>query len=430
MITYQEALDSLFSQLPMYQRQGAPAFKKDLSNTYWLCEYFENPQSKFKSIHIAGTNGKGSVSHFLASVLQEAGCKVGLYTSPHLKDFRERIRINGEPIHEDKVIDLVEHHLPNFKEVQPSFFEMTVALAFKHFADEEVDVAVVETGLGGRLDSTNVLVPELSIITNIGWDHQQFLGDTLLHIATEKAGIIKRNVPVVVGKSQPETDTVFLLQADELNATLHYADEESELLSVSYQGRPKPMLQAKLKAFGEVFQLESPLPGTYQAENILTVACAVQELIRQGWTIGRKNFRVGIANTVKNTGILGRWQTLSEDPLTICDCGHNIDGVEQIVELLKTTEHNQLHIVWGMVSDKDPEKILSLLPKDAHYHFCAPDIPRAMPLQDLEQQAQDHGLSGTSYGSVSEALVGAQKAAKDNDLIFIGGSTFVVAEVV
>ena len=429
-MTYEQALNALFSQLPMYQRQGASAFKKDLTNTYWLCEYFDDPQSKFKSIHIAGTNGKGSVSHFLASVLQEAGYKVGLYTSPHLKDFRERIKINGEPIPETKVIDLVENHLPNFREVQPSFFEMTVALAFKHFADEEVDVAVVETGLGGRLDSTNVLLPELSIITNIGLDHQQFLGDTLLHIATEKAGIIKRNVPVVVGKSQPETDTVFLLQADELNATLHYADEESELLSVKYEGRPEPTLRVELKAFGEVFKLKSPLPGIYQAENILTVACAVQELIRQEWTIGRKNFRQGIANTVKNTGFMGRWQTLSHDPLTICDCGHNADGVEQIVALLKATEHDQLHVVWGMVSDKDPEGTLSLLPKSAEYYFCAPAIPRAMTPEDLKQHAQKHSLSGKCHPSVLEALTEAKKAAKVNDLIFVGGSTFVVAEVV
>lgn len=429
-MTYQQALDILFAQLPMYQRQGAVAFKKDLTNTLWLCDYFNDPHKKFKSVHIAGTNGKGSVSHFLASVLQEAGYKVGLYTSPHLKDFRERIKINGELIPESDVIDLVQNHLPHFSEVKPSFFEMTVALAFKHFADNEVDIAIVETGLGGRLDSTNVLEPELSIITNIGYDHQQFLGETLPEIAGEKAGIIKYQTPTIVGRSQVETDAIFIVKTDELFSELHFAPDQIEILSVEYEGRPTPSLQVNIKGFGEEFELNSPLAGTYQVENLVTVGCAIQALIKKGWFITRDNFLNGVSNVVKNTGLYGRWQVLSEFPLTICDCGHNIDGVNEIAQLLKQTKHDQLHIVWGMVSDKDPKVVLSLLPNSAAYYFCAPDIPRAMEVEILAGHARDLGLNGSTYGSVSEARKAAVDASSKEDLVFIGGSTFVVAEVV
>ena len=429
-MTYQQALDVLFAQLPMYQRQGAVAFKKDLTNTLWLCDYFNNPHKKFRSVHIAGTNGKGSVSHFLASVLQEAGYKVGLYTSPHLKDFRERIKINGEMIPEAKVMDLVQNHLPNFSEVKPSFFEMTVALAFKHFADEEVDIAIVETGLGGRLDSTNVLEPELSIITNIGYDHQQFLGERLPQIASEKAGIIKYRTPTIVGRSQEETDSIFILKAKELLSELYFARDEIEVISVDYAGRPSPILKVGLKAFGEQFELNSPLAGTYQVENIVTAGCAVQALIKKGWLIQRENYINGVSNVVANTGLQGRWQVLSEAPLTICDCGHNIDGVNELVQLLDKTEHHQLHIVWGMVSDKDSKAVLSMLPKDAIYYFCAPDIPRAMEVEVLVEHAKKFNLNGSRFSSVSKALNAAKNTSTEEDLVFVGGSTFVVAEVV
>lgn len=429
-MTYQQALDILFAQLPMYQRQGPVAFKKDLTNTLWLCDYFDDPHKKFKSVHIAGTNGKGSVSHFLASVLQEAGYKVGLYTSPHLKDFRERIKINGEMIPEAKVIDLVENHLPNFAEVKPSFFEMTVALAFKHFADEKVDIAIVETGLGGRLDSTNVLEPELSIITNIGLDHQQFLGESLQEIAGEKAGIIKYRTPTVVGRSQVETDSIFILKTDELFSELRFAEDQIEIRKVEYNGRPVPSLNMTLKGSGDEYELHSPLAGTYQVENIATVGCALQMMINLRWSISRQNFVDGIANVVINTGLNGRWQVLSENPLTICDCGHNIDGVSEIVKLLDQTEKAHLHVVWGMVSDKDPKAVLSLLPKDATYYFCEPDIPRAMEASVLREHANKNSLNGEQFTSVDNALKAANLAASRDDLIFIGGSTFVVAEVV
>ena len=429
-MTYQQALDILFAQLPMFQRQGAVAFKKDLTNTLWLCDYFDDPHKKFKSVHIAGTNGKGSVSHFLASVLQEAGYKVGLYTSPHLKDFRERIKINGEMIPEENVIDLVENHLPNFSEVKPSFFEMTVALAFKHFAYEEVDIAIVETGLGGRLDSTNVLNPELSIITNIGLDHQQFLGETLPEIAGEKAGIIKYQTPTVVGRSQVETDSIFILKTDELFSELRFAEDQIEVRKVEYTGRPKPSLKMTLNGSGDEYELHSPLTGTYQVENIATVGCALQMLINLRWSVSRQHFIDGIANVVVNTGLKGRWQTLTESPLTICDCGHNLDGVREIVRLLDKTVHAQLHIVWGMVSDKDPKTVLSLLPQDATYYFCEPIIPRAMQADVLAGHATGLGLNGSTYYSVSEAVAMATEASSKEDLIFIGGSTFVVAEVV
>lgn len=429
-MTYKEALDALYSQLPMFQRQGAPAFKKDLTNTTFLCEYFDDPQEKFKSIHVAGTNGKGSVSHLLASVFQEAGYKVGLYTSPHLKDFRERIKINGEPIPEEKVIDLVQHHLPNFQEVGPSFFEMTVALAFKHFAEEKVDIAIVETGLGGRLDSTNVINPELSVITNIGLDHQQFLGETIQEIAGEKAGIIKQNVPVVIGSNQVETDSIFVLKSDEKNATAHIAEDELDLVQVEYSGRPTPSLHVILKGFGEEFNLKSGLAGSYQAINIRTVGCAIQVMIGQGWIIGRKNFAAGISKVVENTGLHGRWETLAIEPLTICDCGHNLDGITEILKLLEQTEHAHLHIVWGMVSDKDHGPVLGLLPKAASYYFCAPDIPRALDAESMQLEAGKFDLLGHRFPTVKEALNAAQAKAGSNDLIFIGGSTFVVAEVV
>lgn len=429
-MTYQEALDALYEQLPMFQRQGAPAFKKDLTNTVFLCGYFNDPHQKFKSVHIAGTNGKGSVSHLLSSILQEAGFKVGLYTSPHLKDFRERIKINGEPISEAKVIDLAENHLPNFVNIGPSFFEMTVALAFKHFAEEEVDIAIVETGLGGRLDSTNILNPELCIITNIGLDHQQFLGDTIQEIASEKAGIIKRETPVVIGRNQAETDSIFVLKSDEMYAEAHFAEDELDLLEIDYVGRPTPSLNVKLRGFGEEFELRSGLAGTYQAENIRTVGCAVQALIKQGWTIGRKNFAMGIANIIENTGFQGRWQTLSADPLTVCDCGHNADGISEIIKLLDQTPHDQLHIVWGMVADKQLDPVLQMLPKAASYYFCSPNIPRGLNVNDLQQKASEFGLNGKPFNSVREALQAATDKALENDLVFVGGSTFVVAEVV
>ncbi len=405
-MNYQETLDYLFKQLPMYQRIGKAAYKIDLSNTYKLCELLNNPENKFKSIHVAGTNGKGSTSHMLASILQEAGYKVGLYTSPHLKDFRERVKINGEMISESEVISFVEKHQMAFEQIQLSFFEWTVGLAFDCFATQEVDIAIIETGLGGRLDSTNVVSPEVSVITNIGKDHIQFLGDTLEKIATEKAGIIKPNVPVVVGETQLETRAVFQEKAEQLNSSIQFADAEVELT------------------------LETDLKGVYQQKNVKTSILVSAILQEQGWKISKENIESGLLNVVNNTGLLGRWQVLSKKPLIICDTGHNEEGMRELVSQLKETPHNKLHIVFGAVNDKSIEKVLGLLPIEAYYYFCEANIPRALPIEELFEAAKLNRLEGEMCGSVENALKAARGNAETNDLIFIGGSTFVVAEVV
>ena len=428
-LNYAQTLDYLFSQLPMFQRQGAPAFKKDLTNTLALCELLGNPQHKFKSIHIAGTNGKGSVSHMLASVFQTAGYKVGLYTSPHLKDFRERIKINGEMVSEQSVIDFVAKYKASFEEIKPSFFEMTVALAFDHFAKNKVDIAIIETGLGGRLDSTNIITPELSVITNIGYDHQQFLGDTLPEIAGEKAGIIKPTIPVVIGEFQQETAEVFEAKARETNSRLRFANREWEVRS---QQLEDDRLLLHLRHYdGMELELESQLSGPHQAKNLITALEVARTLSDNGWNVTRDDFKAGIKSVVTNTGLQGRWQVIGRGPLIIADTGHNREGLEpNIKRLLSNRNPKQIHFVWGMVNDKDVAKTFEMLPAKANYYFCRPNVPRGLDVLFLERTAKERGLKHIPFPSVSEALRAAKSLAKREDIIYVGGSTFVVAEVV
>ena len=402
-MNYQQTLDYLFSRLPMYQRQGAASYKADIGNIVVASKHLKNPHKNFKSIHIAGTNGKGSTAHMLASILQETGYKVGLYTSPHLKDFRERIKINGKMILEKEVVSFVEENKIIFKEMNLSFFEFTVAMAFNYFAKQEVDIAIIETGLGGRLDSTNIINPELSIITNIGFDHTNLLGNTIQKIATEKGGIIKENIPVIIGRDQKKPTAIFK----------HIATTK----------------KSKLIHTSRCNNYESDLKGDYQKENIATSVTAIQQLQKKGWDISEKEIQLGLLNTIKNTGLLGRWQTLNNTPLIICDTGHNEDGIKEITKQLATLDYKQLHFVFGTVNDKNLDTILPLLPKNAQYYFCKANILRGMPAKELETQAQKLALSGTSFTSVNEALNNAKENAKKDDLIFIGGSTFVVAEV-
>ena len=405
-MTYQETLAWLFKQLPMYQRMGASAYKADLNNTLVLAEYLNHPEKTFKSIHVAGTNGKGSVSHMLASVLQEAGYKVGLYTSPHLKDFRERIKINGQPILEDDVVSFIKKHKLFFETHSLSFFEMTVGLAFDYFRQEQVDIAITEVGMGGRLDSTNIITPEVSVITNIGNDHAQFLGDTLEKIAIEKAGIIKAKVPVVIGETQSETEAVFRLIAKEKDTTITFADK---------------------------MQLEhytTDLKGNYQQKNLQTAVTVAQVLSKKGYfKVDKKAIKQGLLNVVKNTGLQGRWQILSEHPKIICDTAHNTEGLQYVIRQLLEESYNNLHIVLGVVADKKLDAILPLFPKNATYYFCTPDIPRGLDSKILHTAAKEHGLIGKSFDAVKNAFVEAKKNATERDLIFVGGSTFVVAEV-
>ena len=401
-MTYQACLDWLFGQLPMYQRSGEMAYKADIGNIVLASQRLGNPHHRFKSVHIAGTNGKGSTSHMIASVLQQAGYKTGLYTSPHLVDFRERIRINGEKIKEDDVLQFVTKNKAWFMDTGMSFFEMTVALAFDYFAHQQVDIAVIETGLGGRLDSTNIINPEISVITNIGFDHTALLGNTLQQIAAEKAGIIKNNTPVLIGRKQLEVATIFESIASSKHAPLYYA---------------------------KAADFECDLKGDYQQENICTANSALQILEQKGWKISKDNYRNGFLNVQKNTSLLGRWTTLSNTPLTICDTGHNADSMAYIVKQLRQIANDTIHIVLGMVKEKSIDTILALLPKEATYYFCQASIPRALEAKVLQQQAQTHGLSGSTYPSVKKALSAAQNKALKTDLIFVGGSTFTVAEI-
>ncbi|MEZ4881572.1 MAG: folylpolyglutamate synthase/dihydrofolate synthase family protein [Flavobacteriaceae bacterium] len=404
-MNYTETINWLFEQLPMYQRVGKAAYKADLSATLNLAEYLKNPENNFKSVHVAGTNGKGSTSHMLASVFQEAGYKTGLYTSPHLKDFRERIKINGEMIPKQCVLEFVENHKPYFEKNKLSFFEMTVGLAFDYFRKEKVDIAIVEVGMGGRLDSTNIITPEVSVITNIGLDHTQFLGNTLEKVASEKAGIIKDRVPVVIGEMLPETKPVFEEIASERNAEILFA----EAIDSS--------------------NLTSDLKGLYQQKNIKTVLATLRILQKRGWNISEENIQKGLLNTIKNTGLMGRWQVLGENPKVICDTGHNREGLQLVMEQLSKESFKKLHIVLGVVSDKDLASVLPLFPKDAVYYFCKPNIPRGLDASLLLSQARGFGLVGEAYISIKNAYLAAIKAASAKDLIFVGGSTFVVAEV-
>ncbi|MBL7890463.1 MAG: bifunctional folylpolyglutamate synthase/dihydrofolate synthase [Bacteroidia bacterium] len=427
-MNYQETLDYMFSQLPMFQRIGSAAYKDNLDNTIAICELLDHPENKFRSIHIAGTNGKGSTSHMIASILQDAGYRVGLYTSPHLKDFRERIKINGEMISESFVIDFIDRYKNDFEKIQPSFFEMTVGLAFDYFSKSSIDIAVIEVGLGGRLDSTNVITPEVSVITNISFDHTALLGNSLEKIATEKAGVIKKNVPVVVGETHPETKTVFENIASFNNANIVYADQELNATNLRYT--PSLTMDIHMNGSIKFKDLESALSGQYQEKNIKTVIAAVELLKQKNFTIREENVRRGIKYVVKNTGLLGRWQILSNTPLTIADTGHNEAGIKEVLEQISKTTHDHLHFVIGMVNDKDITTILKMLPKNATYYFCKANIPRALPAQELKQQAEKEGLKGELFLTVKDALSAAQLNAGINDLVFVGGSTFTVAEVV
>jgi len=427
-MNYQQTLDFLYSKLPMFTRVGASAFKKDLTNTIILCEALGNPQNKFKSIHVAGTNGKGSTSHMLASILQAQGLKTGLYTSPHLKDFRERIRINGKMISKAEVQSFVKANKKLIYEIEPSFFEVTVAMAFEHFAKHQVDIAVIEVGLGGRLDSTNIITPEISVITNISLDHTNMLGNTLQEIAGEKAGIIKKGIPVIIGETQPESKPVFIAKAKELNAPIYFADDSLHAKDISVKNS---VLKLSLYEEDEIkyTNIKSDLTGLYQPKNIVTVIKTLEILSQQTQTkIARQSIYDGLKQVKKLTGLQGRWQTLSKNPLVICDTGHNEAGITEVVKNIEQTPYHKLHIVFGMVKDKDITKVLSLMPKHADYYFCKPDIERGLAATELQEQALVFGLSGSAYNSVLDAKNAAIEKASVNDLIFIGGSTFVVAE--
>jgi len=427
-MTYAETLEYLFSALPMFSRIGAAAYKTDLTNTLQICEALGNPQQNFKSIHIAGTNGKGSTSHMLAAVLQTAGYKTGLYTSPHLKDFRERIKINGIRCDERFVIDFVQKVTPLIGHIQPSFFEITVAMAFTYFAEQNIDVAVIEVGLGGRLDSTNIIIPELSVITNIGWDHTNLLGDSLEKIAFEKAGIIKQNIPVVIGETLPETKHVFETIATEKNAPIIFAAHERYVADWQYQHHELNITVVN-NHNDEHKMYALDLPGVYQTKNIITVLEAVHQLQKLGWDIAENNIKHGLALTKKITGLHGRWEVIHYNPTIVLDVGHNEDGVKQIAEQLELTTYNQLHIIIGMVKDKAVEKVLSYLPKTATYYFTKAQIPRALDENELAEKAAAIGLQGNTYSDVNIALRQALQHAHTEDLILVCGSVFLVGEV-
>ena len=429
-MTYQQTIDYLYSQLPMFSRIGSAAYKKDLHNTIELCNALDNPEKKFKSIHIAGTNGKGSTSHILAAMLQQAGYKTGLYTSPHLKDFRERIKLNGEMISKDFVVDFVERTKQLSESIEPSFFELTVAMAYDFFAREKVDIAVIETGLGGRLDSTNIITPLLSIITNIGYDHMDILGDTLEEIAFEKAGIIKPGVPVVIGEYTDVTKPIFIKKAKETNSSIYFANDEysvSNISSSAYQ------LNCDVTDVSnnctENFTLD--LNGLYQTKNLQTVLCAEGILMQHGFNISNEAEKYALANTKKLTGLHGRWDVIAEQPMIVLDVAHNEDGIKQVLKQLSVIgdQFDSLHIVTGMVKDKEIEKVLRLLPKDATYYFTNAHIPRALPAAELQQKAASHQLTGNIFDDVNEAIDNAKQKASAKDLILVCGSVFLVGEV-
>jgi dihydrofolate synthase / folylpolyglutamate synthase len=425
---YQATLDFLYRQLPMFQRIGPAAFKKDLSNTLALCAALGQPQERFPSIHVAGTNGKGSVAHFISAALQASGYRVGLYTSPHYRDFRERIKIDGQYVSRDYVVEFVERYHYLFEQLQPSFFEITVAMAFDYFAQSQVDVAVIEVGLGGRLDSTNVITPELSVITNISFDHMDFLGDTLPQIAAEKAGIIKPGIPVVIGESQPETAPVFIAKAAAEQAPIVFADQRYR---AEIQGVNASRAIYDVHRDGHLYLegLELDALGPYQGKNLQTALQAL-ECLPARWIIPEAALRHGLSDLRQLTSMIGRWQTLGERPAILCDSAHNEAGMELAMAALRQIPHRQLHIVMGTVSDKDPAKLLRQMPREAVYYFARPDIPRGLDAEKLRQQAEALGLYGKAYSSVRQALRAARRHADPDDLIYVGGSIFVVAEVV
>ncbi|WP_333577589.1 bifunctional folylpolyglutamate synthase/dihydrofolate synthase [Sphingobacterium sp.] len=427
MNAYNEAIEYLYTRLPMFTRDGASAFKKDLDNTIKLCAALDNPQRKFKTLHIAGTNGKGSTSHMLAAILAEAGYKTGLYTSPHLLDFRERIRVNGQLCEKEFVVDFVNTHRELIEEVSPSFFEITVAMAFDYFEKNKVDIAVIEVGLGGRLDSTNIIQPLLSVITNIGFDHMNLLGNTLAEIAAEKAGIIKRNTPVVISEYAEETAAVFLDKAAIEHAPIQFASDNYETKMLGVDQDYLTVQATDTAGHSADYQLD--LKGSYQVKNLAGVLLAVDELRQQGFEISDQHVHQALKNVQATTGIQGRWQQLSKDPFIICDTGHNEDGILEVLKNLATTTYDKLHFVIGAMRDKDLSHMLPYLPKDATYYFSAPDMPRAMPSEELRKEAMEFGLTGLDYASVGAAFDAAKEAYQQGNLIFVGGSNFVVAEV-
>lgn len=413
----------------MFTRIGAAAFKKDLSNTLAMCAALGNPQHQFKSVHVGGTNGKGSTSHMLAAILQQAGYQTGLYTSPHLKDFRERIRINGKMVPKFFVIDFVKAQKQLIKTIEPSFFEVTVAMAFAYFALEKVDVAIIEVGLGGRLDSTNIIKPDLSVITNISLDHTNILGNTLPEIAFEKAGIIKAQIPVVIGERQEETEAVFNAKAKQENATIIFADQTLQLQNIKQT--PSQLTVDVYRGAENIYRkLSLDLTGSHQLKNILTVIESVLMLKERGYHIPDEAVYSALKKVKKLTGLQGRWQTLSKNPLVICDTGHNKAGLLEVLQNIKQTPHQHLHLVLGMVKDKDISGVLAILPKNATYYFCQPALERALPAQELAAQANEFGLKGKTFANVANAFQNAKEMADPNDLIFVGGSTFVVAEII
>ncbi|MBK6834494.1 MAG: bifunctional folylpolyglutamate synthase/dihydrofolate synthase [Bacteroidetes bacterium] len=429
-MTYKETLDYLFAQLPMFHRIGAEAYKANLDNTYALMDVLKQPHSKFKTIHIAGTNGKGSTSHMMAAVLQEAGYKVGLYTSPHLKDFRERIRINGKMISQQKVVDFVDKHKKHFDKIQPSFFEWTVGLAFDYFAEKKVDIAIIEVGLGGRLDSTNIITPELYIITNISFYHTNLLGNTLGAIAGEKAGIIKKDIPCLISERTFETEEVFIDKAKKEFAPLFFTEDLIKVKVVK-QIFKKGNLNLVYKVSSSKKEMLCDLPGTYQTKNIATIyaACAILNSFSD-FKIGLTDIEKALTKVTETTGLKGRWQVLNNKPLVIADTGHNEAGIKEVLKNIKQTQYKNLHIVLGVVNDKDVNAMLSLLPKKATYYFCKASIPRALDEKELQLLAAKHKLKGATYKTVKQALADAKKITHKDDLIFVGGSTFTVAEVV
>lgn len=426
-MNYQETVEFLYSKLPMFSRQGTAAYKKDLHNTIALLESLDHPERKFKSVHIAGTNGKGSSSHLLAAIFQSAGYKTGLYTSPHLYDFRERIKINGDMVSEDFVIEFVQTCLPTIEKIEPSFFEVTVAMAFAWFAKQQVDIAIIEVGLGGRLDSTNVITPEISVITQIGKDHMNMLGNTLSAIAFEKAGIIKQGVPVVIGEIHPETKPVFEEQAQLKQASLLFAEDYLPIIDIKQHSNS---LDVTFKhSLLQPTTYTCDLPGWYQARNMRTVLTTTHILRELGWNLHEEAVRTGLSNSKSINGLMGRWEVLQSKPTVIADVGHNEDGIKVILEQLSKSTYNHLHIVFGMAKDKEIENVLQLLPKHATYYFTQASIPRALDAHVLREMAINHKLEGTTILSVNQALTTAMHQASKDDLILVCGSIFIVAEI-
>ena len=421
---YQETLTYLYNSAPLFQQVGSAAYKEGLENTYTLDEYFGHPHRRFRTIHIAGTNGKGSCSHTLAAILQSAGYKVGLYTSPHLVDFRERIRINGTPVSQQFVIEFVEKHRHFFEPLHPSFFELTTAMAFLYFAEQAVDIAVIEVGLGGRLDCTNIIQPDLSLITNISFDHVQFLGNTLAQIAGEKAGIIKPHTPVVIGETTPETKPVFLDKALSVDAPIIFAEEEHLLYNARHEANGNYLYQT-----ADYADLKGELGGLCQEKNTNTLLSALRQLKQTGYRFSETDVRNGFAHVCELTGLQGRWQRLANHPTVICDTGHNVGGIRYIAEQLSRQHYDRLRIVIGMVNDKDIRGVLALLPTDASYYFTQASVKRALPAEEVQKQASAFGLKGNAYPNVKIALKEALAQSGPQDLIFIGGSSFIVADL-